>query len=161
MSKLLGEQWRRLAFGKGNTSINEARSGYDADGMPSGGVPEDEFQEAAEMALNTAEGKSAGWYLTLADHDIRHILVDMGLGELDPETIGKGPNEGIMFQIPGTKGVKGIKNQQTGIPIGIGRPEHYKEHPHIAIAMLQRVKAENPRAYDKLEKQFMKKYGNK
>ena len=161
MSKLIKEQWSRLAFGKKNISINESPSGYDADGMPSGGVPEDEFQEAAEMALNSADGKSAGWYLTLADWDIRHILVDMELGELDPETIGRGSNEGLLGPIPGTAGVKGIKNQQTGIPIGIMRSEHYKEHPPIAIAMLQRVKSENPLAYAKLEKQFMKKYGNK
>ena len=160
MSKLLKEQWKRLAFGKRNTSINESRFGYDADGMPSGGVPEDEFQEAVEMALNTPEGKSAGWYLTLADFDIRHILVDMGLGELDPNTIGT-RDEGVLFPIPGTRGVKGIKNQQTGEHIGIGRPEHYKEHPHVAIAMLQRVKEEQPRAYAKLEQGFMKKYGNK
>ena len=161
MSKLLKEQWKRLAFGKGNTSINESRMGYDADGFPDGGVPEDDFQEAAELALAGGGGKSAGWYLTLQDWAIRHILVDMGLGELDPETIGKGDNEGITFPIPGTEGVKGIKNQQTGKHIGIGRAEHYSQHPHIAIAMLQRVKSENPRAYAKLEKDFMKKYGNK
>jgi len=161
MGKLLKEEWKRLAFARRNTSINESRFGYTADGFPDGGAPEDDFQEAAEIALTSPDAKSAGWYLTLADWDIRHILVDMGLGELDPETIGMGSNEGLQFQIPGTKGVKGIKNQQTGIPIGIGRPEHYAEHPHIAIAMLQRVKAENPRAYDKLEQQFMAKYGNK
>ena len=158
MSKLLKEQWRRLAFGKRNASVNES---YGADGMPTGAPPEDDFQEAAEMALSGAGGKSAGWYLTLSDWDIRYILVDMGLAELDPDTIGKGDNEGILSTLPGTKGVKGIKNSQTGIPIGIMRPEHYADNPHVAISMLQRVKSENPRAYAKLENGFMKKYGNK
>jgi hypothetical protein len=151
MNKLLKEQWSRLAFGKGNTSINE--SGYDT-----GGAPEGPFQEAVLQALSGPSGESAGWYLTLEDWAIRHLLVDMGIGELDPETIGMGSDEGILGAIPGTNGVKGIKNQQTGVPIGIMRPEHYAANPHIAIAMLQRVQAENPRAYDTLEKRFMKKY---
>ena len=149
MSKLLKEQWSRLAFGEKNISINEAA------GAP---VPQGEFQELAYQLLQAGgeDASSVGWLLTLKDFDLRDVIVDMGLGEIagaDPEYPEEG--EGITSTVPGREN-EGPLNQQTGKPIGITRGKHFAEFPDVAIEFLQNAQASNPRAYAALEKQFFK-----
>ena len=153
MSKLLKEQWSRLAFGERNTSITEGA-----------GHSDDEFFDTIERVLTTLppdEAKSAAWTLTRYEWGWRHALVELGVGELDPDTIGSGSNEGLLGPIPGTKGKEGIKNMQTGIPIGIMRSQHYAENPGIAIEVMKRAQEMDPQGYAKTVQAFMSEYGEK
>ena len=149
MSKLLKEQWSRLAFGKRNTSINEVA------GAPQ---PQGEFQELAYQLLQAGseDAGKIGWLLTIKDFDLRHVIVDMGLGEIagaDPEYPEEG--EGITPNVPGREN-EGPLNKQTGKPIGVSRGRHFAEFPDVAIEFLQNAQVRNPPAYAALEKQFFK-----
>ena len=149
MSKILKEQWSRLAFAKGNTSCNEAA------GMPQ---PQGEFQELVYQFLQAGgeDAGSIGWLLTIKDFDLRDVIALMGLGLIapaDPDDPRDG--EGITGTVPGREH-DGPLNKQTGKPIGISRGKHFAEFPDVALEFLQQAQASNPRAYAALEKQFFK-----
>ena len=139
MRKPLKEQWSRLAFGKRNTSINESVQG------------QDEFQTIVYELLTTLppdKAKNVGWLLTLEEHALRNILVDMNLA-----TMGK--NGTVEIGVPDTYG-QGNFNKQRGERIAVGRMQWYVDNPDVVLQMLQRAQIEEPRAYASLQKQFYK-----
>ena len=147
MSKLIKSRWARLAFGKGNCSLNESIQ------------QSDEFQATVLDLLTNSTPKQAShaaWQLTMHDQRFQDLLVQMGLATIDSYTTQTGrKKEAVGFAVPGTE-EQGVRNEITGLPVGIGRKEWYLTHPEVALEFLQRAATDNPRAYKRLQSHFMR-----
>ena len=146
MSKLIKSQWARLAFGKGNSSLNESSQ------------QSDEFQATVLDLLTNSTPKqasNAAWQLTMHDYSFKDLLVQMHLATIDFYTENGRKKEAVAFAVPGTE-EQGVRNENTGLPVGIGRKEWYLTHPEVALEFLQRAATDNPRAYKRLQSQFMR-----